>query len=260
MSSSTSTARRFIAVGALALLSVACGDDEETTSTTEAVAGTTAASDTTTAAAETTAAVAETTVPATEMPVMYEGELLGTFTINAGDCSGGSAAGSYFRMVMAGGTVEAGPFIDNADSTCADVTYTLLQPGADSGLMTGEAQVAPDPAFDATGAGLADLIFLPVKFFGGAFAGAMDAAEAVPTITATDGVLSGDLSAFTAYWGGLLFNQGAPKPDGSGETVSGTIDPDTGAYTLDWTSLIAGGSFDGFTGVWHLEGTFTPAG
>lgn len=259
MSSSTSTARLLLAVGALSLLSVACGDDDETTSTT-AAAETTAASDTTTAAVETTAPVAETTVPATELPVMYEGELIGTFAITAGDCADGSTTGSYFRMVVAGGTVEAGPFIDNADSTCTDVTYSLLQAGVDGGLVTGDWQAAPDPAFDATGAGLADLIFLPVKFFGGAFAGGMDAAEAVPTITATDGVLSGDLSAFTAYWGGLLFNQGAPKPDGSGDAVSGTIDPETGAYVLEWTSLIAGGSFDGFTGVWHLEGTFTPAG
>ena len=35
--------------------------------------------------------------------------------------------------------------------------------------------------------------------------------------------------------------------------------PETGAFVLEWTSLISGGSFDGVTGVWHLEGTFTPA-
>jgi hypothetical protein len=119
-------------------------------------------------------------------------------------------------------------------------------------------QAAPDPAFDAAGNGLADAIFAPVPFFAVAFAGATDPAEAMPTLTATDGTLTGDLSAFTAYYGGASFNQGAPKPDGSGEAPVGTIDPDTGAYVLDWTSQIVGGSFNDFIGVWHLEGTFTP--
>ena len=91
-----------------------------------------------------------------------------------------------------------------------------------------------------------------------AFAGATDPAEAVPTLTAPDGVLTGDLSAYTAYYGEGSFNQGAPKPDGSGEAPMGTIDPETGAYVLDWTSQIVGGSFNDFVGVWHLEGTFTP--
>ena len=97
-----------------------------------------------------------------------------------------------------------------------------------------------------------------MTFFAVAFAGATDPAEAMPTLTATDGVLTGDLSAFSAYYGNSSFNQGAPKPDGSGEAPMGTIDPETGAYVLDWTSQIVGGSFNDFVGVWHLEGTFTP--
>ena len=91
--------------------------------------------------------------------------------------------------------------------------------------MTGVYQQAPDPAFDAAGNGLADAIFAPVPFFAVAFAGATDSAEAMPTLTATDGTLTGDLSAFTAYYGGGNFNQGAPKPDGTGEAPMGTIDP-----------------------------------
>jgi hypothetical protein len=78
-------------------------------------------------------------------------------------------------------------------------------------------------------------------------------------VMATGGELTGELVAFTAYYGGQAFNQGGPKPDGSGVPATGTIDPATGEYVLEWTSLIVGGSFDGFTGVWHLEGTFTPA-
>jgi hypothetical protein len=27
---------------------------------------------------------------------------------------------------------------------------------------------------------------------------------------------------------------------------------------MEWTSTISGGPFDGFTGLWHLEGTFAP--
>ncbi|MEQ1702345.1 MAG: hypothetical protein ABMA25_19720 [Ilumatobacteraceae bacterium] len=57
-----------------------------------------------------------------------------------------------------------------------------------------------------------------------------------------------------------MFNQGSPKADGSDANLTGTIDAATGHYVIEWTSLISGGSFDGFTGVWHLEGTFTPMG
>ena len=73
---------------------------------------------------------------------------------------------------------------------------------------------------------------------------------------ATDGELSGDVSAMAAYFGGEVFNQGAPKPGGSEPGPTGTIDADTGEFVLEWSSVIAGGAFDGFTGVWHFEGTF----
>ena len=142
---------------------------------------------------------------------------------------------------------------------CADPTLSGLTAGTDGGLLTGDWQPAPDPAFDENGFGLVDTTFEPVLFFAVAFAGATDPAEALPTLTATDGVLTGDLSAFTAYYGGSSFNQGAPKPDGGGEAPIGTIDPETGAYVLDWNSQIIGGSFNDFVGVWHLEGTFTPS-
>lgn len=233
----------------LALFGAACSDDDKDSSGT-------------TVAAETTLPGEETTVPESAPETTnanpLEGELMGVFGIDAGDCTGAAPAGSYFQMVMPGGTAEAGPFIANADSACADTNYSLLMPGADGGLVIGGDQSAPDPAFDATGNGLADKIIAPVTFFGVAFAVATDPAEAAPMIMSADGVLTGDLSAFTAYYGTGVFNQGAPKPDGAGTAPTGTIDLDTGHYTLTWTSLIVGGSFDGFTGVWHLEGTFTP--
>lgn len=220
----------------VAFVGAACSDDDkDSTATTAAVETTSPA---TTAAPETTAAANP-----------YEGDLVGVFALTAGDCTSG-VTGSYFQMIQPGGTPEAGPFIPNADSGCtADPNYSLLIPGTDGGLVTGTQQVAPDPAYDASNNGLAAGIFQPVKFFGVNFAGAMDAAGAVPTVTAADGVLTADLTAFTAYYGGQAFSQGG--------TATGTIDPETGAFVLDWTSLISGGSFDGFTGVWHLEGTFT---
>ena len=129
--------------------------------------------------------------------------------------------------------------------------------------MSGDYQPAPDPAFDDAGNALASAIAEPVTFFGLAFGAATDESDAqsgeavpAPLITATDGELSGDVSAMAAYYGGEVFNQGAPKPGGSEPGPTGTIDPDTGEYVLEWSSLISGGAFDGFTGVWHFEGTF----
>lgn len=193
-----------------------------------------------------------------------EGELSGLFEVADGTCDEvGVPSGSYFRMVEAGGAVEDGPFIPNGDSTCADTTLTLLAPGTDGGLITGEHQPAPDPAFDDAGAALADSIIAPLPFFGLAFGVATEATDAesgddlpAPTVTAADGVLSGDVSAFVAYYGGEVFNQGAPKPGGDEPGPIGTYDADTGEYVLEWSSQIVGGAFNDFTGVWHLEGAF----
>ena len=271
------SARRRSAVAALAagvLLLASCGSDDDSsadttaaaTEATEAPAATEPATETTEAAVEeTTAPVeteapAETAAPTTEAAAMFEGDLVGTFGVDAAVCDDPAAAtGSYFRMLQPDGALDAGPFIPNADSVCADPTFTGLAPGTDGGLVTGDYQPSPDPAFDDAGNAVAAAIVEPVTFFAVAFAGATDTAEAVPTLVAEGGVLTGDLSAFTAYYGGSNFNQGAPKPSGAGDPPVGTIDPETGAYVLDWTSVIVGGSFDGFVGVWHLEGTYTPA-
>lgn len=244
--------RLFAAFAAATLVLAACGSDDDASSDTEAATEQTAATETTEAMTEETEPPA-TEDPATEPAAGFEGELVGTLSIDDAACDAVEVSGSYFRMLQPDGN-----YIPNADSGCADVTYSGLTAGTDGGLVTGAYQEAPDPAFDAAGNATADAIFAPVTFFAVSFAGATDSAEALPMLTATDGVLSGDLSAFTAYYGGGSFNQGAPKPDGTGDAPMGTIDPETGAYVLDWTSFISGGSFDRFTGVWHLEGTFAP--
>jgi hypothetical protein len=273
MKSHTSSRRRSVAAalaGAVLLLA-SCGSDDDSsadttaaaTEATEAPAATEPATETTEAAVEETTAPVETEAPevteapTTEAPAMFEGDLVGTFGVDAAVCDDPAAVtGSYFRMLQPDGTT----YIPNADSVCADPTFSGLAPGTDGGLITGDWQPSPDPAFDDAGNALAAGIVEPVTFFAVAFAGATDPAEAMPTLGAEGGVLSGDLSAFTAYYGGSNFNQGAPKPDGAGDPPVGTIDPETGVYVLDWTSLIVGGSFDGFVGEWHFEGTFTPAG
>ncbi len=196
--------------------------------------------------------------------------LSGVLSIDPGRCDGDDGTvtdGSYFRMVQSGGDLQEGPFVPNGDSPCGDTTYTALEPGTDGGLHAGQHQPAPDPAFDDDGHGLADRITAPQPWFAVQFALSTNPTDpqtgeevAPPTITHDGaGDLTGDLRAVAASWNGQHFNQGSPKPDGSepGHTrpVTGSYDPATGEYTLEWASHIVGGPFDGFTGVWHLEGT-----
>ena len=192
--------------------------------------------------------------------------LVGTFSVTPGSCSGSTAAGSWFRMVLPSGATT-GPFVGNNDSACGDQTYTLLSPGTDGGLLTGSYQPEPTPAFDSSGNSQARRIIAPVGFYGKKFSAdtaprdpQTQATVSAPTITASGTALSGDLRAFAASWNVQEFNQGAPKPDGSKPGItaspSGTYDASTGAYSLTWASQIVGGPFNNFTGLWHLTGTF----
>jgi hypothetical protein len=199
--------------------------------------------------------------------------LVGLFRLDAGaQSASGALAGTYFQML--GGSSESP--LPNGDSTALDKNYTLLRPGTDGGLRTDVYQPAPSPAFagtvtgQPTGNALANRIVQPQKFFQIDFSivtGAVDAqtgqADPLPLISALDGKLTGQTTAWVAQWNGLSFNQGSPKPDGTSpghtQPVSGTYDAATGRFVLQWKSLIVGGPFDGYTGRWHLEGTFVPA-
>jgi hypothetical protein len=196
--------------------------------------------------------------------------LVGTFTITAGSCSGGVATGTYLRMVLSGGTNAAGPYFSNSDSTCADNTYTPLAPGTDKGLVSGSYQPEPAPAFDGSGNALANRVTAPVAFEGVRFATATNPVDPqtglhvpAPSISADGNALSGSVQSFAVSWNNQQFNQGSPKPDGSspGNTtpVTGTYNPSTGAYTLQWSSQVVGGPFNGFSAFWNLTGTFIPA-
>jgi hypothetical protein len=204
------------------------------------------------------------------LPAAATTPLVGTFTITAGSCSGGVATGTYLRMVLSGGTNAAGPYFSNSDSSCSDNTYTPLAPGADKGLVTGSYQPEPSPAFDGSGNALADLITAPVAFEGVRFATATNPVDPqtglhvpAPSVELNGTALSGNVQSFAVSWNNQQFNQGSPKPDGSspGNTtpVTGVYNPSTGAYTLQWSSQVVGGPFNGFSAFWNLTGIFIPA-
>jgi hypothetical protein len=188
--------------------------------------------------------------------------LAGLFQIVKGSCAGHTPAGSWFRMVQSGGTPAKGPYVRNPDSTCRDATVTPLSSGTAGGLVTGGYQPEPKKPFAAHGVARAAAIVKPQPFFAVAFGVSTNPHDpqtsksvAAPTVTVDGTKLTGNLAAWSVSWNGQQFNQGAPKPDGSGSTATGTYDPATHHYTLDWTSRIVGGPFNNFTGVWHLEGT-----
>lgn len=204
--------------------------------------------------------------PAAAPPATSAGTaLVGVFSVTSGSCSGSTVSGSYFRMIQPGGNATSGPFISNGSSTCSGAqTYTPLSAGTE-GLST--------QAFEPFGSNpaAADAITQPAQFFGSAFADATEtpdhqsgASVPLPSIqTSASGQLSGQVTAFQAYYNSAYYNQGAPKPSGAaGITsagVSGTYNASTGAYTLNWVSTIEGGSFNGFSGSWHLTGVFHPS-
>jgi hypothetical protein len=203
-------------------------------------------------------------------PVAAGEQLKGVFKLDPASCKGGAATGTYFRMIQPGGGQD-GPWVENNDSACADKSYTDLAPGKDGGLSTMGHQPNPDPAFDATGSGTNDRITQPRAFYGTKFSTSTNPKDpqtggsaAVPTITNENGKLSGNLAAFAAAWNNQHFNQGSPKPDNSTPGLtsgpSGTYDPGTKHFVLEWTSTIVGGAFNNFTGKWHFEGTFQPGG
>ena len=228
-----------------------------------------------------------------------DGELIGLFRLVPGTVDGDQISGTWFRMLQPGGDAESGPYMINADSAADGGEATLLAPGSSGGLRTAGYQSQPSPAYDGNGNSLADAITVPTRFFGVAFSISTNPVDPQtqtevppPTIQLEDGKLTADLSAWAASWNNQEFNQGAPKPvvstgaktpgqeqaervwdwvaqryleaapksTATGEGATGTFDPDTRTFVLEWTSYIDGGPFNGFTGLWHLEGTFEPSG
>jgi hypothetical protein len=181
--------------------------------------------------------------------------LVGTFRITAGRYAKGKAGGSFLRMVLPGG----GKYFDNPDSRSPDKSYTLIGPGSQGGLVTGSFQPGPSPAFDSKGDARVDAIMGPQSFDGIRFSVASlaknpltGAKNPAPAIRLSGDTLSGQVEAVTAEWNGEYFAQGS-------EAVTGRYNPKTRAFLLTWTSPISGGPFNGFSGYWHLQGTFEPS-
>jgi hypothetical protein len=226
-------------------------------------------------------------------------ELVGLFRLTPGAVEGEGITGTWFRMLQPGGDADRGPYMKNADSPADGGQATLLAPGASGGLRSAGYQSQPSPAFDAEGDSRADAITVPTRFFGVEFSVSTNRVDPQtktevppPTVRLEDGELVADLSSWAAAWNNQDFNQGAPKPVPStgaqapgqeqaekvwdwvaqkyleaapaasttGDLAKGTYDPETKAFTLEWTSYIEGGPFNGFTGLWHLEGVFEPSG
>ena len=196
--------------------------------------------------------------------------LVGTFQLTPGSCGGGSASGTYLRMVLSGGTNSAGPYFSNSDSACSDNTYTLLAPGSAGGLVTGSYQPEPSPAFDSSGNALANQITTPVAFEGVKFSTSTNSVDPqtglhvpAPSVVANGSALSGNLQSFGVSWNNQQFNQGSPKPDGTSPAnttpVTGVYNESTGSFTLQWSSQVVGGPFNGFSAFWNLTGRFVPA-
>ncbi|HEX4107800.1 MAG TPA: hypothetical protein VHX88_06670 [Solirubrobacteraceae bacterium] len=156
------------------------------------------------------------------------------------------ATGSTFQVVLPGGG-SSGPFLPALSLTDPLGSSIALTPGSAGGLATGRYQ--PSPA-----------ILAPTPFLGTSFQAATvstdpqtGAAVPAPSITTDgNGHLSADLRAWSISWNHQSYEQGSAD-------ATGTYDVSTGAFTLNWVSPIQGGLFNGFSGDWHLVGTFVPA-
>lgn len=223
-------------------------------------------------------------------------QLVGLLRLTPGAIAGDSVSGTWFRMVQPGGTPEQGPYMPNGDSPAQGGATTLLEPGTAGGLRTGGYQSEPKPGF-AQGNSLSASITKPTRFFAVEFGISTNPLDpqtqrsvAPPTVTRTGDTLTANLASWAASWNDQEFNQGAPKPPekqgaqvagaeqvrkvwdfvaqrwfdqpnsdaAQGPSATGSYNAATRAFTLQWTSLIVGGPFNGFTGVWHLEGVFEP--
>jgi hypothetical protein len=152
-------------------------------------------------------------------------------------------SGSYIRMGLPSGGFFANPYSKDSNKT-----YTLIGSGPGAGLRTGVAQKPPSPAFSSHGNSLANSIITPTNFTGILFGVVTTAA---PTFTLSGDKITGNLGHLYAQWNKQTFYQG--------NTVYGTYNSHTHAYSISWHTEVHGGPFDGYTGYWHLQGTFSPS-
>jgi hypothetical protein len=194
-----------------------------------------------------------------------DGLLEGTLTLGPSSCPNSTPTGSYFIISYA-------PLTEgNSSSSCDGGSYTLLQPGT-TGLAVGAFTPDPSPTFDANGNSLANSIITPVPFSGHSLGlgtspdDVQDAPQGPAVFSAPEAIVEGtnlavDLRSLNASYDGTP-NDTCAQSYGVGcwlegsRVATGTYDPTTGDFTLDWFSSQ---DFSGGSGEvdFHLSGHFT---
>ena len=156
--------------------------------------------------------------------------LLSTSAVSAAPISSLTLTGGTFDMAGAGGTITPGAF---ANMSVDGVTYDGSAP-----------TTIGSEAFYAT----SSIGTFTFGFFGPV---AIYTAAPFPAVTGDliGSDLTLDLSSWTIFWGGWIFNQGT-----GGSLAATTYDSVTGNFTADWSALFVGGPFDGQSGVWSITG------
>ena len=164
---------------------------------------------------------------------------------------------SLLALAIAGTSVGANAAVlDLASMTMTGGTFDLGGVPGDPASWTASGELISS-GYQAFGS-FFNFFNAPVNVFTGdgtsaPFGGTPVVGGPVPSGSVDDvaNTISVDLSAWTAWWNGTNFNQGA-------NPVTGTYDPGTGVYNISWTSTVVGGPFDGQTGAWGLTGVATP--
>jgi hypothetical protein len=198
-------------------------------------------------------------------------EMNGVFALSPASCTGTTPVGSFLTIDF--NTVSEG----NPSSPCDGGAYTLLQPGT-SGLALGSFTPNPSPTFDANGNSLANSIVAPATFKGHALglatspddvqdAPAGPATFAPPVAVVQGSNLAVDLRSLNVTYQGTPGTTCAQAYgvgcwlEGS-RIATGTFDPTTGDFVLDWYSSqdFTGGSGEvDFHLVGHFNGSISTA-
>lgn len=228
---------------------------------------------------------ATTTYPATPPAGSYFYMTQSTLSIAVGNLSSTCAGGNYTLLTQGSqGLITGGYQLDpnpTFDAIGNSQASAIVQPAAFFGTKFGLATTCADQQNAPTDTGsCAGGAGFPVPSLNAEAPGTGGCIPSTTTLPSTSSLgtycIFGNLEAMGATWNGTgstcakttgigCYDQGAAVADdlktvtcsgGSGCTLSGTYNPLTQAYTLDWSSTIKGGAFNGFIGHYHFAGTF----
>ena len=157
--------------------------------------------------------------------------------------------GGDFSMAGAGGTINPADF--------ANMTIGGYDGSAPSTTGTEASYVPTSIATFAFG------FFGPVATYTAETDG-LNSGFAAPTGDITSGVLTLDMSAWTAWWNGTAFNQGSKSSLGATDVCVNTTcstpivisayDSVASTFTATWGAVVVGGAFNGQLGSWTVTG------